>query len=774
MCPGADHIRAAKGIDDRLRGIRTGFSRPAPHAHREREDLATAVSSAGLPRLVVREALATERQDAARAEPEGILTRAPAGRRRSLNRGARCRALAGLGRVSSRVQHLAAMGRTGSRPPLDAGPDRDGDEEIETHIGTGSRRRDELAGVADPVVVRILLEGVHHQRAIVRVVVDAIAVGVGNAVQTLVGLAVAVVVLQVADLHAPVAGDAVEGVAGVAEAVTVDVRLVLVVGQGAVVAGVAAGVGVGVGLDGVGDVAAVVDAVEHAVVVRVDAIAVRGVRVAVDVPVHEVVAHRLVVVGPLVEVSILVDDAYPALQVATEAVNQIVERGGTEVGAVAEILPVDVVGGIARDGHALGRAVHVEDADLLEAALDTRARVVRAAVVLGVAPELTGLVVGGVGAVGGVAHAERFEGGEDPGVAQGARRVVADHAQAGVGQAGTVGAAEGAVLLGRGVGAAAVGADAVVAGRDQHVALAGGGGRVVADHARARVREAGPGGAAESARLTPQLGELTGRVDAGTGEGDQLARLRIAGRGRDVVGARLVGVARGQAGAIGAAEGAGLDVGGVVLTRAVDARAVEVGHELAVARGRGRGVAVDVRHAGRGGRAEALVHQAVAVVVDIVVHLRRARVDAPGARREAHVVAAALGGELAADGRIVPDEAIAVPGAVQGALDDGLADLLVRVVLGLAADQGLDVPAGRIGGEAVAVGIRAHDPRLVVVRHHGLAGSFLADLEGPPFAAAGEEDVGEQSARHDDGAPLQLLLVGAHATSSRAHVFVDA
>ena len=44
MCPGADHMRAAGGIGDRLRGIRTGFSGPAPHAHRAREEL-----SAGRP-----------------------------------------------------------------------------------------------------------------------------------------------------------------------------------------------------------------------------------------------------------------------------------------------------------------------------------------------------------------------------------------------------------------------------------------------------------------------------------------------------------------------------------------------------------------------------------------------------------------------------------------------------------------------------------------------------------------------------------------------------
>ncbi len=318
---------------------------PTAHGRRHQHERSARRSSA---RGVVGVAEATQTKSLTERPAERVLATAPAGRGDLPDRADRDGTITIAAHVGARPHLHDAGGRALSRPELDDRLDRDGELKIEAHVRSGRRGSDLVAHVPDTVTVVVRLIRVGVQRAVVFVVVHTVVVRVAHAHEALIDLPRAVVVLLVADLHAPVGRNTVESVTGVTQAVTIGILLPQIGHQRAIVADVAEAVRVRIGLLGVGGVAAVVEAVVHAIEVRVATVGISPVGVAVEVAVDVVGAESLGRVGPLVVVAVLVGHADPPERMAPEPIEGP-EAVRPEVRAVAEVLATDVVGQIARD-----------------------------------------------------------------------------------------------------------------------------------------------------------------------------------------------------------------------------------------------------------------------------------------------------------------------------------------------------------------------------------------------------------------------------------------
>ncbi len=351
-------------------------------------------------------------------------------------------------------------------------------------------------------------------------------------------------------------------------------------------------------------------------------------------------------------------------------------------------------------------------------------------------------------------------GGEVAVEAGGGGGLVAVDAHARVRVACTVGAAElalGAHLL---VVAGAVDTDTLLRFDDADVTEAARCVGFVAHDAHARVRVACAVGAAELALLAIEFRILAAALNARTGEGH--ARKTIAPRGRDGLAVDVPGTGR-EALAGGTPESAPFDVLRVVLAAALETRTHELGDKAVVAAVCwllvALGVLVALRRVGVG-RA-VVVGDAVAVIVDAVAALDRARVDAPGALAELRIVAGfEAGGQLTTGLRIIRRKRIAVPGPTQIALHDALTGLEIGARLTVIAVELHEVGTERdIVGEAVSIEVSAHQARLVVVVDHLAA---LFGQVGATLSASGEgERVEKQDPQHQHGAGGHRELQGA-------------
>ena len=600
---------------------------------------------------------APERELPTGGTPEGGGALAPAGGHGPA-RVDRDGALAGLRPVGVGIRRKGARGTAGRGPPLEPGGHGDGHLELHTHVGARRGVGDVVAGITHPIAVDVLLIGVGHQRAVVVLVGDAIAVGVLDADQrSLVDATIAIVVALVAEFHAPVGGDAIEGVASVTNAVAI--LIPLVVGQQrAVVAGVATPVAVGVDLVGVGGVQAVVPAVGDAIAIDILAIGIREIRGAIQVAIDAIGAQRFWLPRPLVPIRVFVGDAHAHLGVTSEAVDGL-ERLRTERNTVTLIFGGVVVDGVTRDGGTNPLPV-LDDATLLERALDPRA----------------GIVV--------------------------ARPSVAP---------------EGALLTVLGIGALPVGTDTQRGLRHQSRTFTPRNLRLVANHVGARVGQTCPSVAPESACFASQLRVGAGAIDASTDEGE--SEIAFAGGGRSVetlpIPLALGLTHTGFTPMLTRLKVAHFREVAHTLETPPDA----LGHERAVADVRHR-FAVGILTAVWLGARASFVDAGDTVVVDAVADLLSNWVDAAGARREACVLTPTHRGELPAHDGVIAHEPVAVADSAQGGSYELATGLCIGTFFGARADD-LDNVTFLIGREAIPIGVGRHDPRVVVVVDDRLA-----------------------------------------------------